>query len=62
MIFYCKEMVANLNTCPKYLLNPFIMAKLDLKTIQDFEYPVLTRENNPYTIRNYGIAGGKGIV
>jgi hypothetical protein len=33
MIFYCKEMVANLNTCPKYLLNPFIMAKLDLSTI-----------------------------
>ena len=33
MIFYLKEMVAQLTSTPKYLLDPFIVCKLDVNTV-----------------------------
>jgi len=36
MIFYAKEMVADLGKKPKRLLNPYLIAKLDLTTIKFF--------------------------
>jgi hypothetical protein len=38
-IFYAKEMLADLNFKPKNLLDPFMIAKLDVSTIQYFDFP-----------------------
>ena len=36
MIFYVKEMVSDLNFKPEDKLDPFVIAKMDLKTIDNF--------------------------
>jgi hypothetical protein len=38
MIFYAKELIADLTTKPKALLDPFIVSKLDLETIKYFDF------------------------
>ena len=57
MIFYAKEMLADLTCKDKKLLCPFIMAKLDLQTIKFFEFPKIPTLINKYTQRKKGIAG-----
>jgi hypothetical protein len=39
MIFFAKEMLAELTTQPRHLLDPFVIAKLDLETIENFNFP-----------------------
>ena len=51
MIFYAKEMIADLTRQPKHLVNPFLIAKLDLETIKFYEFPKIPRESNKYTVR-----------
>ena len=37
MLFHCKELVASVED-PKLTQNPFVMTKLDLDTINDFDF------------------------
>jgi len=62
MIFYIKEMVANISSQPPQLLNPFIMAKLDVESVRNFVFPPVFKEVNRFTVRKYGVPGGASIV
>jgi hypothetical protein len=39
MIFYAKEMISDLSMKPKDNLDPFIIAKLNLESINYFTFP-----------------------
>lgn len=56
-IFYAKEMLADLGFKPKKLLDPFLMAKLDLSSINYFDFPKIPEDLNKYTLRNKGVSG-----
>jgi hypothetical protein len=62
MIFYLKEMVSQLTSTPKYMLDPFVVSKLDINTILHFDFADLTKDNNKYVQRGYNIPGGASIV
>jgi len=51
MIFYAKEMLSSLSKDPKHLLDPFLIAKLDLETIKYFKFPKIDKNENKYTLR-----------
>jgi hypothetical protein len=55
MIFYAKEMIADLTYKKKLNLNPFLIAKLDLETIKFFDFPELPASQNQYLQRTKGI-------
>ena len=57
-----KEMCSNIAAQPKNLLNPFIIAKLDVETIRNFDFAPSTKDSNKYTERAYGIPGGASII
>lgn len=59
IIFYAKEMISDLTNKPKHLLDPFLISKLDIQTINFFEFPKLNQELNKYTMRKNGIAGAE---
>jgi hypothetical protein len=44
-------MTSELTTRPKQLLDPFIVAKLDLKSVGFFEFPKISTEKNKYKLR-----------
>ena len=59
MIFYRKELVSNLTAQPKFLLDPYVMAKLDIHTIKYFEFPDYDKtKHNKYQEHKYGVPGG----
>ena len=41
-------MIANLTRTPKLALNPFLISKLDLNSINFFDFPVMKKEDNKY--------------
>jgi hypothetical protein len=47
-VFYAKEMVSDLTGKPKNNLDPFMMAKLDVQTINGFVFPKLDKSFNKY--------------
>lgn len=51
IIFIAKEMIADLTSKQKYQLDPFIIAKLDLQTINLFKFPKIDKQLNKYTLR-----------
>lgn len=55
MIFYAKEMIAELTYKKKLNLNPFLVAKLDLETIKFFDFPELPQASNQYLQSKKGI-------
>ena len=59
LIFYAKEMIADLSNKPKHLVDPFLVSKLDIQTINFFEFPKIKYEYNKYTMRKNGIAGAE---
>ena len=59
MIFYAKEMLAELTSKPKHLVDPFLMAKLDIQSINFFDFPRTKMELNKYTMRKNGISGAE---
>ena len=59
LIFYAKEMIADLSNKPKHLVDPFLVSKLDIQTINFFEFPKVKYELNKYTMRKNGIAGAE---
>ena len=48
MTFYAKEMISSLQLGLKSTLNPYIVAKLNIPTIQGFEFPRLTKNDSKY--------------
>ena len=48
VIYYAKSMLSELNFTPKERLDPFIIAKLDLSSINYFDFPKLPKEFNKY--------------
>lgn len=55
-------MIADLSSKPKHLLDPFIIAKLDIQTINNFAFPVVLSSMNKYTLLKNGIAGAEYIL
>lgn len=49
LIFYAKEIISDLTHKPKYLIDPFVMAKLDIQSIFYFNFPKVVNEMNKYT-------------
>ena len=63
MIFYAKEMFADLAKKPKHLINPYLIAKLDLTTVKYFDFPKIPIAKNKYTIRSKtNIAGSDYLI
>lgn len=62
LIFYAKEVIGDLSFKPKSALDPFIIAKLDIQTINNFTFPVLPKSINKYTMLKNGIAGSEYIL
>lgn len=56
-IFYAKEMTADLNFKSKSHLCPFLVTKLDMNSINYFEYPKVPADMSKYTLRHKGIQG-----
>ena len=48
MVFLAKEMLGQLSLTAKHSLDPFLIAKLDLNTINFFDFPKLTKNENKY--------------
>ena len=57
LIFYAKEMVAELTLSPKAAIDPFVVSKLDVSTINFFNFPKISKDENKYVMRKRGIAG-----
>jgi hypothetical protein len=62
MIFYAKEMLADLTMKPKNLLDPFMICKLDLQTIDNFEFPKVPANLNKYIAERQGIIGAQHML
>jgi hypothetical protein len=64
MIYYAREMVSQLNNGVKYLLNPFVVAKLDLNTIRQFDFAPVPLAQNKYDLRSgkRKVKGGLSII
>ena len=51
MVFYAKEMLSNLTKQPKQLLDPYIVAKLNVNSITYFDFPRMEATSNKYTMQ-----------
>ena len=48
LVFYTKEMLSQLTLSAKHALDPFLIAKLDLNTINFFDFPKLPKAENKF--------------
>lgn len=48
MVFLAKEMISQLTLTPKHALDPYLISKLDIQTINFFDYPRLKKADNKY--------------
>jgi hypothetical protein len=48
VIYYAKQMLAELSSSPKERLDPFIIAKLNLHSINYFDFPKVPKQLNKY--------------
>jgi hypothetical protein len=62
MVFYAKELIGDLSCKAKTSLDPFVIAKLDIETINHFTFPLIPRDQNKYTKRHQGFTGGEYII
>ena len=51
MQFFAKEMISDLTLAPKTVLNPYLIAKLNVSTINFFDFPRLPKAQNKYTLQ-----------
>ena len=49
-IFYAKEIISELTSRPKQMLDPFLVAKIDIQSINFFDFPKL-----PVTVNKYKV-------
>lgn len=59
MIFFAKELLAEITNQPKHLLDPFVIARLDLETIEYFNFPDTDADLNKYVMRRNGVLGAQ---
>lgn len=50
-------MVSDLTSKPKQMLDPYLVAKLDVRSVHFFEFPYMSLETSKYTLRTKGISG-----
>ncbi len=48
MMFYAKEMLSNLTLSPKSTLDPYLVSKLNINSINFFDYPQLPKTMSKY--------------
>jgi hypothetical protein len=48
MVFLAKEMISQLTITPKHALDPFIVSKLDVQSVNFFDYPRLKKTDNKF--------------
>jgi len=48
MTFYAKDMISQLQLGLKSQLNPYVMAKQSVSTVQHYEFPKLHKSHNKY--------------
>ena len=51
MVFYAKEMLSNLTMSPKQVLDPYLIAKMNVKTINFFDFPKMPKAQNKYLLQ-----------
>ena len=51
LIFYAKEMISQLTLAPKATLDPYLVAKLNLKSISYFDFPRMPKNLNKYEMQ-----------
>ena len=51
MVFYAKEMLSSLTMAPKQLLNPYLVAKLNVNTVNYYEFPKMPKSQNKYLLQ-----------
>lgn len=51
MVFYAKEMIADLTMGPKTTIDPYLIAKLNVNTINFFEFPRMPKESCKYKMQ-----------
>ena len=49
MVFLAKEAISTLTLTPKHALDPWLVSKLDVQTINFFDFPKLKKPDNKYT-------------
>ena len=62
LVFYAKEMIAELTCLPKTAIDPFLITKLDVSSINFFNFPKILRDQNKFVMRKRGIAGLEYIM
>ena len=50
LVFYAKEMTSNLTLAPKSTLDPYLIAKLDVKTVAGYEFARLPKDESKYLL------------
>ena len=48
LVFYAKEMTSNLTLAPKGTLDPYLVAKLDVNTVNCFDFPRLPKSQSKF--------------
>jgi hypothetical protein len=62
MIFYAKEMLHDLKFKSVKTLNPFLVCKLDLPTINLFDFSKVPTELNKYKQERNGVHGYQYLI
>ena len=48
MVFLAKEAISTLTLTPKHALDPYLVSKLDVQTINFFDFPKLKKPDSKY--------------
>ena len=48
MVFLAKEVISQLTITPKHALDPYLIGKLDVQSINFFDFPKLRKSDNKY--------------
>ena len=51
MVFYAKEIISELTMAPKMTLDPYLIAKLNVNTINFFDFPRMPKESCKYKMQ-----------
>ena len=50
MVFFAKEMLSSLSMASKKTIDPFLIAKMNVNTINFFDFPKMPKDQNKYTL------------
>ena len=51
MVLFAKEIISTLTMAPKYTIDPYLLAKMNVNSINFFDFPKLPKEKNKYTMQ-----------